>query len=43
MPSVTYTALRNFEPTGYAKSGTDLSAAHADNSFNSSSTSLIGS
>jgi hypothetical protein len=42
MASITYTALREIEPTGYSKTGTDISAAAADDSFNSASTSLLG-
>jgi len=39
---ITYTALREIEPTGYSKSGVDISAAFADDSFNASSTVLTG-
>lgn len=42
MGTITYTALREFEPTGYVKSGTDISAAAADDSFNATSTVLTG-
>jgi hypothetical protein len=39
---VTYTALREIEPTGFSKSGTDLSVVASDDSFNSVSTNLSG-
>lgn len=42
MSVITYTALREFEATGYSKAGTDISAAAGDDSFNSVSTSLLG-
>lgn len=42
MGAITYTALREFEPTGYSKTGTDISAAAADDSFNATSTVLTG-
>jgi len=42
MGAITYTALREFEPTGYSKAGTDISAAAADDSFNATSTVLTG-
>jgi hypothetical protein len=34
--------MREFEPTGYVKIGTDISAAAADDSFNATSTVLTG-
>lgn len=42
MGQITYTALREMEPTGYAKTGTDISAAASDDSFNATSTNLSG-
>lgn len=42
MSSITYTALRDLERAGYEKSGTDISVAAADDSFNSVSTNLSG-
>lgn len=42
MACITYTALREMEPTGYSKTGTDISAAAADDSFNATSTVLTG-
>jgi len=42
MSVFTYTALREFEPTGFSKSGTDISAAAGDDSFNATSTNLSG-
>lgn len=42
MSVITYSAKREIEPTGYSKTGTDLSVAAADDSFNSVSTSLLG-
>lgn len=42
MSVLTYTALREIEPNGYVKTGTDISAAAGDDSFNSTSTSLTG-
>lgn len=42
MGAITYTALREFEATGYSKTGVDISAAFADDSFNASSTVLTG-
>lgn len=44
MSVVTYTALREFEPSlnAFAKNGVDISAAATDDSFNSSSTVLSG-
>lgn len=42
MGAISYTALREFEPTGYSKTGTDISAAAADDSFNATSTVLSG-
>jgi hypothetical protein len=42
MGAITYIALREFEPTGYAKTGTDISAAAGDDSFNATSTVLTG-
>jgi hypothetical protein len=42
MGAISYIALREFEPTGYVKSGTDISADAADDSFNATSTVLTG-
>lgn len=42
MSVITYVALREMETDGYSKTGTDISVAHADNSFNSASTDLTG-
>jgi hypothetical protein len=42
MGAITYVAKREIEPTGYLKNGTDISAAAADDSFNSTSTDLTG-
>src|SRR3954462_15452732 len=42
MASVTYTALRELESTGYAKGGSDISAAGTDDSFNATVTNLSG-
>lgn len=42
MASLTYTALRELEKTGYLKTAVDISAAPADDSFNASSTNLSG-
>lgn len=42
MGAITYTALRQFEPTGFSKTGTDISAAAGDDSFNATSTVLSG-
>jgi hypothetical protein len=42
MGAITYTAKREIEPTGYVKTGVDISAAPADDSFNASSTTLTG-
>src|SRR5689334_13157847 len=42
MASVTYTALREIEPTGYAKTAGDLAAAPADDSFTATTTVLTG-
>jgi hypothetical protein len=42
MGTITYTAKREIEPTGYLKTGVDISAAPADDSFNASSTTLTG-
>lgn len=42
MASIIYVALREFEPTGFSKTGTDISAAAGDDSFNATSTNLSG-
>jgi hypothetical protein len=42
MSAITYTAKRRMEPTGYAKSGVDISVSGTDDSFNASSTVLTG-
>lgn len=42
MGAITYAALREFEPTGYSKTGLDISAAASDDSFDSVSTVLTG-
>jgi len=42
MSVFTYTALREFEPTGFNKTGVDISAAAGDDSFNATSTNLSG-
>lgn len=42
MSLVTYTAKREIEKLAYLKSGTDISAAAADDSFNATSTNLSG-
>lgn len=42
MSAITYTALREIEPTGVSKTGTDISAAASDDSFNASSTVFTG-
>ena len=42
MGYLTYTALRDLETTGYLKTGSDISAAIADDSFNASVISLSG-
>ena len=42
MSFFTYTALREFEPTGFNKTGVDISAAAGDDSFNATSTNLSG-
>ena len=42
MASITYIAKDEIEKTGYSKSGTDISAAASDDSFNAASTNLSG-
>ena len=42
MAYVTYTAKREIEPTGFAKTGTDFSAIGSDDSFNAATTNLSG-
>lgn len=42
MARIQYQAKREIETTGYLKTGSDISAAASDDSFNSSTTSLIG-
>ena len=42
MSVITYAAKRKIEKTAYLKTGTDISAAAADDSFNSISTNLSG-
>jgi hypothetical protein len=42
MSYVIYTALRHIEKTAFSVSGTDISAATSDDSFNSTSTDLTG-
>ena len=42
MSKITYTALREIELIGYAKNGTDISVASADDSFNATVTVLTG-
>ena len=42
MPSITYTAKREIEPTGFAKTGTDFSAIGSDDSIDAVSTNLSG-
>lgn len=39
---ITYIAVREIEPAGYTKTGTDISAAASDDSFNSVTTDLSG-
>lgn len=42
MASITYIALRSLEATGYSKIGIDISVLATDDSFNATSTSLLG-
>lgn len=42
MSTITYTAKREIEKLAYLKTGTDISAAAADDSFNATSTDLSG-
>lgn len=42
MAYVSYIAKREIEPTGYVKTGVDISAAAGDDSFNATSTNLSG-
>lgn len=42
MSTITYVAVRKIEKTGYLKTGTDISAAASDDSFNATSTNLSG-
>lgn len=42
MGRLTYTAKREMEKTGYIVNGVDISVASGDDSFNSSTTSLLG-
>jgi len=42
MSVFSYTALREIEPTGYSKTGTDISVAAADDSFNQIAAGLLG-
>lgn len=42
MTTITYVALRKIERTGFSKTGTDISAAAGDDSFNATVTNLSG-
>lgn len=42
MTTIAYVAVRKIEKTGYVKTGTDISAAAGDDSFNATSTNLSG-